>query len=104
MRTAAQACRAQGIDRIAVSSAFAPINPAMEDRAAAVIAAEHPGAIVSLSHRLGRLGLIERAHGTIINPALSSIAPQVDRQGVVAGKSVVAGGDLDGRRTFKNKT
>src|SRR3546814_18303990 len=27
MRTAAQACRAQGIDRIAVRSAFAPINP-----------------------------------------------------------------------------
>src|SRR3546814_17741146 len=60
MRTAAQACRAQGIDRIAVSSAFAPINPAMEDRAAAVIAAAHPGAIVSLSHSLGRLGLIEQ--------------------------------------------
>src|SRR3546814_6445553 len=51
MRTAAQACRAQGIDRIAVSSAFAPINPAMEDRAAAVIAAEHPGEIGRASGR-----------------------------------------------------
>src|SRR3546814_2647741 len=77
MRTAAQACRAQGIDRIAVSSAFAPINPAMEDRAAAVIAAEHPGAIVSLSHSLGRLGLIERENGTILNAALSSLAAHV---------------------------
>src|SRR3546814_20342545 len=40
MRTAAQACRAQGIDRIAVSRAFAPINPAMEDRHAAAIRPE----------------------------------------------------------------
>src|SRR3546814_18562776 len=49
----------------------------MEDRAAAVIAAEHPGAIVSLSHSLGRLGLIERENGTILNAALSSLAAHV---------------------------
>lgn len=77
VRAAAQACRARGIDRIAVSSAFAPIKPAMEDRAAAVIAAEHPAAVISLSHSLGRLGLIERENGTILNAALSSLAAHV---------------------------
>src|SRR3546814_12276084 len=34
VRAAAQVCRERGIDRIAVSSAFAPVNAPMEERAA----------------------------------------------------------------------
>ncbi|MET0336577.1 MAG: hydantoinase/oxoprolinase family protein [Caulobacter sp.] len=77
VRGAARACRDEGIAAIAVSSAFAPINAAMEDRAAAVIRDEHPEAVISLSHAIGRLGIIERENGTILNAALSTLARQV---------------------------
>lgn len=77
VRDAARDCRARGIDSIAVSCAFAPINAAMEDRAAAIVADEHPGASISLSHSVGRLGLIERENGTILNAALATLARHV---------------------------
>jgi N-methylhydantoinase A/oxoprolinase/acetone carboxylase beta subunit len=77
VRAAARDCRVRGIGSIAISSAFAPINSAMEDRAAAIIADEHPGASISLSHSVGRLGLIERENGTILNAALATLARHV---------------------------
>lgn len=77
LRAAARDCRLQQIQSIAVSCAFAPINAAMEDRAAAIIADEHPDAAISLSHSVGRLGLIERENGTILNAALAGLARHV---------------------------
>ena len=77
VRAAARDCRARGIDSIAVSCAFAPINAAMEERAAAIVGDEHPGASISLSHSVGRLGLIERENGTILNAALATLARHV---------------------------
>ncbi|MGH6632608.1 MAG: hydantoinase/oxoprolinase N-terminal domain-containing protein, partial [Sphingopyxis sp.] len=77
VRAAARDCREQGIGSIAVSCAFAPINAAMEEWAAAIIADAHPDAHVSLSHNVGRLGLIERENGTILNAALASLAQHV---------------------------
>src|SRR3546814_2459127 len=49
----------------------------MEESAAAIIADVHPGAHVSLSHNVGRLGLIERENGTILNAALATLAQHV---------------------------
>ncbi|MBB4630866.1 hydantoinase/oxoprolinase N-terminal domain-containing protein [Sphingosinicella soli] len=77
VRAAARRCREGGINNIAVSSAFAPINAAMEERAAQVVHAEHPAASISLSHTVGRLGLIERENGVILNAALISLARHV---------------------------
>jgi len=77
VRAAALDCRDQGINSIAVSCAFAPINAAMEERAAAIIADACPDANISLSHSIGRLGLIERENGTILNAALASLARHV---------------------------
>ncbi len=77
VRAAARVCRERGITSIAVSSAFAPINGAMEDRAAAILRQEHPEAEISLSHAVGRLGLIERENGVILNAALASLARHV---------------------------
>ncbi|MFV3075237.1 hydantoinase/oxoprolinase N-terminal domain-containing protein [Niveispirillum fermenti] len=77
VRAAARACRQRGIASIAVSSAFAPINPAMEERAAAILRDEYPQAAISLSHAIGRLGLIERENGVILNAALTSLARHV---------------------------
>ena len=51
---------AKGLQSIAVSSVFAPLNSAQEDRAAEIIRAEHPDAQITLSNEIGRVGLIER--------------------------------------------
>lgn len=77
VRAAAVDCRDQGINSIAISCAFAPINAAMEDRAGAIVADACPDANISLSHNIGRLGLIERENGTILNAALASLARHV---------------------------
>lgn len=77
VRAAVRACRDEGITAIAVSSAFAPINSGMELQAERIIREEHPNATISLSHAIGRLGIIERENGTILNAALSSLARQV---------------------------
>ncbi len=77
LRAAAQECRARGIPCIAISCAFAPMNAAMEVRAADIIGQVYPDALVSLSHSIGRLGLIERENGTILNAALARLARHV---------------------------
>lgn len=77
LRAAARDCRERGIRSIAVICAFAPINAAMEERAAAIIAETYPEASLSLSHSVGRLGLIERENGTILNAALTGLAHHV---------------------------
>lgn len=77
VRRAARECREARIDAIAISSAFAPLNAAMEERAAELVHDEHPDATVSLSHMIGRLGLVERENGTILNAALTTLAGQV---------------------------
>ena len=77
VRAAVQECRKRGIASIAISSAFAPINAGMEERAAQVVREEYPEASISLSHAIGRLGLIERENGVVLNAALSSLAKHV---------------------------
>lgn len=77
VRTAAVELREAGIDSIAISCVFAPINAAMETRAAALVAQVHPAARVTVSHALGRIGFVERENATILNAALGSLAAHV---------------------------
>lgn len=77
VREAARTCRKRGIRSIAVSSVFAPLNSAMEERASRIITDAYPEAELSLSHSIGRLGMIERENGTILNAALNSLAKDV---------------------------
>lgn len=77
VRSATRACRERGIHSIAVSSVFAPMNPSMEERAAQIIQDTHPDAVVSLSSSIGRLGIVERENGVILNAALTSLARHV---------------------------
>lgn len=77
IRDAVRQCRKAGIASFAVSSVFAPMNSDMEQRAAEIILSEYPDASVSLSHAIGRLGLIERENSTILNAALVTLARAV---------------------------
>lgn len=67
----------KGLDAIAVSSIFSPVNPAMEDRAASLIAERMPGVHLSISHDIGHLGLIQRENATILNSALLRLSETV---------------------------
>ncbi len=74
VRRAGADIAAKGITAIAVSSVFSPVNAAMEERAAEVLLAEVPGASVTLSHEIGRIGLLERENAAILNACLRQLA------------------------------
>lgn len=71
---AARAFRRRGVNAVAVSALFAPVNDAMEQRAAEIVRNEHPDAHVTLSSRIGRIGLIERENAGIMNASLTRLA------------------------------
>ena len=71
--------RARGIRAVAISSVFAPINGAMEERAAAIIRNGAPDASLSLSSTIGRIGLLERENAAILNASLTALAARTCR-------------------------
>lgn len=71
---AARAMKAAGIACVAISSIFSPLDPGMEDRAAEILRAEMPGASITLSHDLGRIGLLERENVALLNACLAPLA------------------------------
>jgi N-methylhydantoinase A/oxoprolinase/acetone carboxylase beta subunit len=68
---------AKGLESIAISSVFAPLNSTQEDRAAEIIRAEHPEAQITLSNEIGRVGLIERENAAVMNAALVRLSARV---------------------------
>jgi N-methylhydantoinase A/oxoprolinase/acetone carboxylase beta subunit len=75
LRRAAADMGAHGVRSVAISSVFSPVNTEFEQRAAAVLAEElGPDVAISLSHEIGRIGLLERENATIINAALRELA------------------------------
>ena len=65
MREAAKRFRRDAVSSVAVASVFSPLDPSCEEQAAAILAEECPAAAVTLSHRLGRIGLLERETVTL---------------------------------------
>jgi N-methylhydantoinase A/oxoprolinase/acetone carboxylase beta subunit len=65
----------EGVEALAVSCAFSPVNHEQEhlarDKAASVFGADFP---VSLSCEIGSIGLLERENATILNAAIRRIA------------------------------
>lgn len=73
VREAAQKIRKSGLKNVAVSSTFSTINDQMETAARTIILEEIPDANVSLSSRLGGIGLIDRENAALINASLSDL-------------------------------
>ena len=67
----------QGLRSVAISSLFSPVNSDMELRAEEIVKNEIPEVSVTLSHRIGRLGLLERENAAIMNAALAGISRKV---------------------------
>jgi len=73
-REAARRIRDAGVGSVAVAAVFSPLTPECEERAADILREVHPQAAVTLSHDLGRIGLLERENAAILNAALATLA------------------------------
>jgi N-methylhydantoinase A/oxoprolinase/acetone carboxylase beta subunit len=74
LRKVAEQIAERGIRTVAISSVFSPITDEMEVEAAAVLRETLPEAALSLSHEIGRVGLLERENATILNACLRDLA------------------------------
>jgi len=74
IREVARDIRERGIRAVAISSVFSPANPEHEQRAAEIVSDELPGVSISLSHEIGRIGLLERENAAIMNACLGELA------------------------------
>jgi N-methylhydantoinase A/oxoprolinase/acetone carboxylase beta subunit len=79
VRAAARRIRAEGLTSIGVASVFSPLNAACELETAAILREECPDAAVTMSHQLGRIGLLERENATLLNAALVGLARTTTR-------------------------
>jgi N-methylhydantoinase A/oxoprolinase/acetone carboxylase beta subunit len=68
---------ASGLQSIAISSVFSPVNAEFELEAAGLLSAELPDLPVTLSHELGRMGLLERENAAIMNACLRGLATHI---------------------------
>jgi N-methylhydantoinase A/oxoprolinase/acetone carboxylase beta subunit len=64
----------RGILAIAVSCVFSPVNSHLEDETADILRQALPGARVTLSSEIGRIGLLERENAAILNACLGNLA------------------------------
>jgi len=79
MRAAARRIREAGIRSVAVAAVFSPLNAACEEEAAAILRDACPDVAVTLSHRLGRIGLLERENAALLNACLIELARKTTR-------------------------
>ncbi|WP_295842315.1 hydantoinase/oxoprolinase family protein [uncultured Microbacterium sp.] len=78
LRGIADDMKANGVRSVAISSVFSPVNHDLEVRAASILGEVlGPDVAISLSHEIGRIGLLERENATIINAALRELASEI---------------------------
>jgi N-methylhydantoinase A/oxoprolinase/acetone carboxylase beta subunit len=76
IREAAVQIRDAGITAIAISAVFSPLTSACEMQAAEIVRSVIPDARITLSHTLGRIGLLERENVALLNAALQTLGKQ----------------------------
>lgn len=77
LRRVAGEAAAKGVRSMAITSVFSPVNGEFEIEAAEVIRSEVPDMVVSVSHEIGRVGLLERENATILNACLRPLAVRI---------------------------
>jgi N-methylhydantoinase A/oxoprolinase/acetone carboxylase beta subunit len=74
IRDAARRMADAGLTSVGVTSIFSPLTAECEQEAGRILAEEMPGAAITLSHELGRIGLLERENVTLLNACLQELA------------------------------
>ena len=69
--------KAKGVKAVAIASAFSPMNAEPERSLADRVRHAVPDARITLSHSIGRLGLLERENAAMLNAALLEFADRV---------------------------
>ena len=67
----------KGVQLVAVAGVFSPSDPTQEEYVAARIKARHPDVRVTLSHSIGRMGILERENAALLNASLLPLADKV---------------------------
>jgi N-methylhydantoinase A/oxoprolinase/acetone carboxylase beta subunit len=91
MRAAAVRIRDSGLRSVGIAASFSPLDPAHEERARAILAEECPDASITLSHELGRIGLLERENAALLNAALIDLA----RVTIAGFRAAIAASHID---------
>jgi N-methylhydantoinase A/oxoprolinase/acetone carboxylase beta subunit len=73
IRDAAMRIRDAGVAAAAITAVFSPLTAACELRAAEILRDICPGIAITLSHELGRIGLLERENVALLNACLSAL-------------------------------
>ncbi len=74
VRAIAAKIRDAGLDAIAISSVFSPVNSTFEEQTADIVREAIPDANITLSSEIGRIGLLERENAAIMNSCLRGLA------------------------------
>ncbi len=74
VRDIAARIRDAGLEAIAISSVFSPVNATFEEQTADIVRAAIPDANITLSSEIGRIGLLERENAAIMNSCLRGLA------------------------------
>jgi N-methylhydantoinase A/oxoprolinase/acetone carboxylase beta subunit len=78
LKEQASIIRSKSIPSIVVIGIYSPSNPAQEEEAKSILAAElGPDYDISCSHAIGRLGFLERENASILNASLRRFARHV---------------------------
>lgn len=79
MRKAAREISESGITSVGIASVFSPLTAECEEEAAEIIRQECPDVDITLSHDLGRIGLLERENATLLNACIIDLARKTTR-------------------------
>lgn len=74
---AARDFKSKGLKTVAITSVFSPVNGDMEERAAAIVCEEMGDVAITLSHTVGRVGLLERENAAVMNASLAQLSVKV---------------------------
>ncbi len=69
--------KGKGINSVAITSVFSPVSNEFEKQAGAIFEKALPGAHITLSSEIGRIGLLERENAAIMNACLRDLSAHV---------------------------
>ena len=85
--------KARGINSIAITSVFSPVSSDFEKQAGEIFARALPGAHITLSSDIGRIGLLERENAAIMNACLRDLSAHV----IAAFRKAITATGITGR-------
>lgn len=71
---AIETLQAEEIESVAIAASFSPVTAVHEEAVARIVNERMPNVAISLSHQIGRIGLLERENASALNACLAHLA------------------------------